>query len=287
MSIRRTRKRSWGVFTNIGVADNGPSPIRCSVNAGLGGSSPISSRPLDTFGVGYSYVEYSALVKNIAPAVLPIGNDHAAELFYNYAVTPWFRLTPDVPDSGPRPRTNAAAGCSIDRYGSRSRNAREDRFLTDASHCPVDQKLGNVISVAPLGRESQLDQGRAYKRSIVCGKIGGLRYFVCARPCHGIVILIRGFWISTQLQCASVDSTSANTNRQENHHESAFVRVTRVRQSPKKAAHSPFLCRIVAAVSSLVLGLLSQPLLSDQTEPQTHLNREVILDLLDRDRESF
>jgi porin len=28
--------------------------------------------------------------------LLPIGNDQAVELFYNYAVTPWFRLTPDL-----------------------------------------------------------------------------------------------------------------------------------------------------------------------------------------------
>lgn len=89
-------KRSWGLFTNIGLADNGPSPIRWSANVGLGGSSPIVSRPLDTFGVGYSYVGYSGPVKDLAPVLLPIRDDRAVELFYNYAVTPWFRLTPDL-----------------------------------------------------------------------------------------------------------------------------------------------------------------------------------------------
>lgn len=89
-------KRSWGLFTNIGFADNGPSPIQFSANAGLGGSSPIVSRPLDTFGVGYSYVDYSGPVKNVAPVLFPVRDDHAVEFFYNYAVTPWFRLTPDL-----------------------------------------------------------------------------------------------------------------------------------------------------------------------------------------------
>jgi porin len=89
-------RRSWGLFTNIGLADNGPSPIRWSANVGLGGSSPLQSRPLDTFGVGYSFVNYSEPIHNMAPFLLPIQDDHAVELFYNYAVTPWFRVTPDL-----------------------------------------------------------------------------------------------------------------------------------------------------------------------------------------------
>ncbi len=88
--------RSWGLFTNLGIADNGPSPIQTSFNVGLGGSSPIDTRPLDTFGIGYSFVDYSGPVKNVAPVLLPIQDDHAVELFYNYAVTPWFRVTPDL-----------------------------------------------------------------------------------------------------------------------------------------------------------------------------------------------
>ncbi len=89
-------KRSWGLFTNIGLSDNGPSPIRWSANVGLGGSSPLVTRPLDTFGVGYAYTGYSDPVQTLAPALLPIRNDQVVELFYNYAVTPWFRITPDL-----------------------------------------------------------------------------------------------------------------------------------------------------------------------------------------------
>ena len=108
-------KRSWGLFTNIGFADNGPSPIQFSANAGLGGSSPIVSRPLDTFGIGYSYVDYSGPVKNAAPILLPIQSDHAVEFYYNYAVTPWFRVTPDLQILVPaRERTLPPAAQSID-----------------------------------------------------------------------------------------------------------------------------------------------------------------------------
>lgn len=89
-------RRSWGVFTNIGLADDGPSPVRWSANAGVGGSSPWASRPLDTFGVGYAFVNYSGPVHQIAPLLLPIRDDHVVELFYNFAVTPWLRVTPDL-----------------------------------------------------------------------------------------------------------------------------------------------------------------------------------------------
>lgn len=107
--------RSWGLFTNIGLADDGPSPIRWAANVGLGGSSPLVSRPLDTFGIAYAYTSYSAALNQLPPNFLPIGNDQVVELFYNYAVTPWFRVTPDLQVLIPaRERTIGVPPQSID-----------------------------------------------------------------------------------------------------------------------------------------------------------------------------
>lgn len=89
-------KRSWGLFTNIGLADDGPSPVRWSANLGAGGSSLLVSRPLDTFGIGYAFVNYSTPVQQLAPRLQPISDDHVVECFYNVAITPWFHLTPDL-----------------------------------------------------------------------------------------------------------------------------------------------------------------------------------------------
>jgi porin len=89
-------KHAYGVYTNIGVADDGPSPIRFSANAALYGSSPISNRPLDTFGVGYAFTRYSSPIRDFAPVLLPIDNDQAIELFYSVAVTPYCHVTPDL-----------------------------------------------------------------------------------------------------------------------------------------------------------------------------------------------
>lgn len=89
-------KRAWGLFTNLGLADDGPSPIRWSANIGVGGSSPWVTRPLDTFVIGYAYTAYSGPIQTVAPVLLPIRNDQVVELFYNYALTPWCQLTPDL-----------------------------------------------------------------------------------------------------------------------------------------------------------------------------------------------
>lgn len=88
-------RRVWGLFGNLGVADGSPSPIRWFSNVGLSGASPLANRKLDTFGIGYSYLGVSDRLKS-ASTFIPLQNEQAVELFYNYAVTPWFRVTPDL-----------------------------------------------------------------------------------------------------------------------------------------------------------------------------------------------
>ena len=89
------RKR-WGVFGNLGIADDNPSPVRWIANAGLAGTSPISGRTSDTFGAGYFYTGVSGALKDLAPVLLPLSNEQGAEFYYNMAVTPWCHVTPDI-----------------------------------------------------------------------------------------------------------------------------------------------------------------------------------------------
>jgi len=89
-------KRMWGVFTNVGLADDGPSPVRFGANVALYGSSPLTNRPLDTFGVGYGVTQYSGSLKGLAPGLLPVENDQVIELFYNAGITKWFSVSPDL-----------------------------------------------------------------------------------------------------------------------------------------------------------------------------------------------
>lgn len=89
-------RKQWGVFANLGIADNNPSPVRWMASAGVSGTSPISHRVNDTFGVGYFYVGTSEALQNFAPKLLPLGDEHGVELYYNVAVTPWCHITPDI-----------------------------------------------------------------------------------------------------------------------------------------------------------------------------------------------
>ncbi len=88
-------KRMWGVFGNLGIADTNPSPIRWFANLGVGGSA-LRGRRLDTFGMGYYYLGLNDSFKNLLASRVPLRDEHGMEAFYNFAVTPWFRVTPDV-----------------------------------------------------------------------------------------------------------------------------------------------------------------------------------------------
>jgi len=89
-------QRGWGVFGQFAISDGNPNPIRWSATVGVGGSSPLSSRPLDTFGVGYYFFQTSTELKDTLAPVLPVGNEQGVELYYNVAVTPWCHVTPNV-----------------------------------------------------------------------------------------------------------------------------------------------------------------------------------------------
>jgi len=89
-------RRKWGLFGNLGIADDNPSPIRWFASAGISGASPIAGRKADSFGIGYFYLGVSDTLKDLAPVLLPLKDEQGVELYYNVAVTPWCQVTPDL-----------------------------------------------------------------------------------------------------------------------------------------------------------------------------------------------
>lgn len=83
----------WGVFARFGVSDGDPNPIEWTAAAGLGGTGLFSRRADDRWGVGVFYVGVSDedLLEGLG-----VDDEIGAELFYNVAVMPWLRITPDV-----------------------------------------------------------------------------------------------------------------------------------------------------------------------------------------------
>jgi carbohydrate-selective porin OprB len=55
------------------------------------------SRPLDTFGIGWYWASASPEIGTLITSQFgPVGDGQGVECFYNYAVTPAIRITPDV-----------------------------------------------------------------------------------------------------------------------------------------------------------------------------------------------
>lgn len=96
--------RNWGVFGCWGLSDGNPNPIHYTLAIGIGGRSMLPDRDLDVFGVGFYYLGLSDELKRLTALIQPQQDEYGAELFYNLALTPWCRLTPNVQVGRPSTR---------------------------------------------------------------------------------------------------------------------------------------------------------------------------------------
>ncbi len=86
--------RGLGIFAKVTYSDGRVNAIRDFMNVGIGAKGVSCSRPDDSFGFAYAC---SALSKNIPTILKPfVQDENGIEFYYNYAVTPWFHLSPDV-----------------------------------------------------------------------------------------------------------------------------------------------------------------------------------------------
>lgn len=89
-------ERGWGLFGRAGIGDDATNPLAYFLSAGLGGSSMLSGRERDTFGLGYYYSATSNEIGPILSGVLGgLGDGQGVELFYNAAVNRHLSITPD------------------------------------------------------------------------------------------------------------------------------------------------------------------------------------------------
>jgi porin len=89
--------RGWGPFGRAGIADANTSPIDAFLSVGLGGNVLGRMRRDDTFGVGWYWASSSPQIGSLITSQFgPVGDGQGIECFYNYALTPAVRITPDV-----------------------------------------------------------------------------------------------------------------------------------------------------------------------------------------------
>jgi porin len=89
--------RGWGVFARAGIADENTSPIDAFLSVGVGGNVWGRTRRDDTFGVGWYSASASPRIGTLLTSQFgPVGDGQGVECFYNYALTPAVRITPDL-----------------------------------------------------------------------------------------------------------------------------------------------------------------------------------------------
>lgn len=90
------RPRGWGMFGRASISDGNPTPLKYFLSAGLGGDCRLGCDRGDTWGLGWYYVGTTNKFGAIPQAALGPREGTGVELFYNFQVTPWLNITPDV-----------------------------------------------------------------------------------------------------------------------------------------------------------------------------------------------
>ena len=88
-------KEGVGLFGQFGISDGNPSRLYWSALVGIGGTGLVPGRNHDNWGIGYYYDTPSQDLKESLP-LLTIRDEQGLEIFYNFAVTPFFIVGVDL-----------------------------------------------------------------------------------------------------------------------------------------------------------------------------------------------
>jgi len=88
--------KGFGIYPKAAIADGNPNPIQSSFIRGFAGHGVMPGRPADVFGVGYYLYNMSDELQEETEAIIPIDDESGVELYYNFALTPWCHITPDI-----------------------------------------------------------------------------------------------------------------------------------------------------------------------------------------------
>ena len=106
---KKSEDKGIGVFGRLGVSDGNPDLMKFFGSFGVGGKGMFESRPNDKFGIGYYFINISnptvhgpqldinnPTIQNLLRTRQFLRDEYGFELFYNFAITPWLLLTPDL-----------------------------------------------------------------------------------------------------------------------------------------------------------------------------------------------
>jgi porin len=89
--------RGIGLFGRLGVADGNPNLMKFFGSFGISGKGMFENRPHDQFGWGFYYINISnPTIQGPLQTTKLLRDEYGFEWFYNFALTPWAMLTPDI-----------------------------------------------------------------------------------------------------------------------------------------------------------------------------------------------
>ena len=80
------------MFGRFGWSDGNVNPFQGVYSFGSSGKGSIPERDNDTWGIGYTYIDFS----DDMPRPMHKSYSQTVELYYNIEVTPWLHVTPDL-----------------------------------------------------------------------------------------------------------------------------------------------------------------------------------------------
>lgn len=86
-----------GIFGRFGASDGNPNLVHFFYSLGIGGKGIIPDRALDRFGLGFYFIDVAnPKLQGPLRSEKFFRDEYGFEAFYNFAVTPWMLLTPDI-----------------------------------------------------------------------------------------------------------------------------------------------------------------------------------------------
>jgi porin len=129
------KEKGVGIFGRFGASDGDANPIHYFYSLGIGGKGVIPGRPLDEFGIGSYYIDVSnPKFTGILKDREILRDEYGVEAYYNYAITPWMKLTPDMQIIRP---------------------AQKDRLQIDSEHLLLSKKK-DVDTATVIGLRLQV-----------------------------------------------------------------------------------------------------------------------------------
>jgi porin len=85
-----------GIFGRFGISDGKANALHQFYSFGFGGKGMIPGREKDQWGIGYYYLKFSDDLRRVLRNRLGLDHEQGGEIYYNFAVTPWLHVTPDL-----------------------------------------------------------------------------------------------------------------------------------------------------------------------------------------------